>query len=93
MCRAEVKLEFRFILLFSSFIWYRAGEGADLLGRTLTKSPGMTPLRLVGMDSNGHSPLWGLKEVEFDRVGGLVEDVLWERDLLVVNHHESPPTF
>ena len=63
-----------------------------MLGRALTQSQELTPLRLVGMDSNGHSPLWGPEKVELDKVGELVEDVLGEGDLLVVNHRDSPPT-
>ena len=35
----------------------------------------------------------GPEEVELDKVGELVEDVLGEGDLLMVNHHDSPPTF
>ena len=93
VCGAEVKLKVGSILLFSAYIRYGNGEGADLLGRALTKSQELTPLRLVGMDSNGHSPLWGPEKVELDKVGELVEDVLGEGDLLVVNHRDSPPTF
>ena len=93
VCGAEVKLKVGSILLFSAYIRYGNGEGADLLGRALTKSQELTPLRLVGMDSNGHSPLWGPEKVELDTVGELVEDVLGEGDLLVVNHCDPPPTF
>ena len=53
----------------------------------------LTPFRLVGLDSNGHSPLWGPDEVELDKIGELTEDVLGEGDLIVVNHCDSPPTF
>ena len=47
-----------------------------MLSRALKKSQEITLLRLVGMDSNGHSPLWGPEEVELDKVGELIEDVL-----------------
>ena len=45
------------------------------------------------MNSNGHSPLWGLEEVELNKVGELVKPVLGEGDLLMMNHHDSPPLF
>ena len=54
--RDEVKLKVGSILLFSVYIRYGNEEGPDLLGRALTKSQEITPLRLVGMDNNGHSP-------------------------------------
>ena len=38
VCGAEVKLKVGSILLFSAYIRYGNGEGADLLGRALTKS-------------------------------------------------------
>ena len=49
--------------------------------------------RLVGMDSNGHSPLWGPKSVKQDQLGRRVEDALAEGNMLVLNHSDSPPTF
>ena len=65
----------------------------DQLAKVLTLSQELTPFRLVGLDSNGHLPLWGLDEVELDKIGELTEDVLGEGDLIVVNHRDSPPTF
>ena len=60
-----------------------------MLGKRLTKSQEITPPRLVDMDTNGHSPLWELEEVELDKVGKLVKDVFGEGDLLVVNICDS----
>ena len=48
--------------------------------------------RLVGMDSNGHSPLWGPKSVKQDQLGRRVEDALAEGNMLVLNHSDSPPS-
>ena len=93
MCGANVKLEVEPILLFSFYIWYWTREGVDFLCRALTKSQGITPLRLVGMDKNGHSLIWELVEVELEKVGETVEDVLDEGGLLVANHRDSPASF
>ena len=65
----------------------------DQLAKVLALSQELTPFCLVGLDSNGHSPLWGLDEVNLDKIWELTKDVLGEGDFLVVNHRDSPHTF
>ena len=69
------------------------GEGLDQLSHGLDRAIERTRHRLVGMDSNGHSPLWGPKFVKQDQLGRRVEDALAEGNMLVLNHSDSPPTF
>ena len=52
-----------------------------------------TRVVLLGSDCNDHSPLWGPRTARLDYVGGLVEGVLSESNLLVVNSSDSPATF
>ena len=59
VCGIEIHLEIRSILLFSSYIQYGTGEGTEMLSGVFKKSQEITPLRLVGLDGNEHSPLWG----------------------------------
>ena len=53
----------------------------------------MSPFVFVRMDSNGHSPLWGLEGTKLDRIGESVEEALCKGGLLVLNSQDSPPTF
>ena len=78
VCGVEIHFGIRSILLLLSYIRYGTGEGAEMLCRALKKSQEKTPLSLVGMDSNGQSPLWGPEEVELEKVGELIGDVLGE---------------
>ena len=93
VCGIEVHIGVESALFFSAYFRHGTGEGMDQLAKVLTLSQELTPFRLVGLDSNGHSPLWGPDEVELDKIGELTEDVLGEGDLIVVNHRDSPPTF
>ena len=47
----------------------------------------------MGLDSNGHSPLWGPVGSKVDKIGEMVEGVLCGGGLLVLNSQDSPPTF
>ena len=64
--------------VFSSYIRPTTGEGLGQLSQGLDMAIGHTRHRLVGMGSNGHSPLWGLKSVKQDQLGRRVEDTLAE---------------
>ena len=75
----------------SAYIRPVRGDGVDQLSRALAQA-GHLHL-CVGMDANGHSPLWGPETVALDSVGEMVEGVLGESGLLVVNERGSPATF
>lgn len=79
--------------VFSSYVKYTTSEGLEQLSIGLNLAASKTKFRLVGMDSNGHSPLWGPNTTRLDQVGRNVEAVLAEGNMLVLNSNESPPTY
>ena len=93
MCGVFIQTNIGELGVFSSYIRPTTGEGLDQLSHGLDRAIGRTRHRLVGMDSNGHSPLWGPKFVKQDQLGRRVEDALAEGNMLVLNHSDSPPTF
>ena len=80
-------------MLISAYIRHTSGEGVNRLSNAIAKASVMSPFVFVGMDSNGHSPLWDPEGTKLDRVGESVEEALCERGLLVLNSEDSPPTF
>ena len=66
-----VKLDYRGIplLIISAYIRHTTGDGVEELSRALAQAPDIAPLVFVGMDANGHSPLWGPEGTKVNRVG------------------------
>ena len=93
MCGVFIQTNIGELGVFSCYIRPTTGEGLDQLSHGLDRAIERTRHRLVGMDSNGHSPLWGPKFVKQDQLGRRVEDALAEGNMLVLNHSDSPPTF
>ena len=81
------------LIVISAYLHYECGEGAEELTRAIARASEISDFVLLGMDSNGHSPLWGPRGTVVDRVGRLVEGVLSEGNLLVLNNPDSPATF
>ena len=48
---------------------------------------------ILGLDGNGHSPLWGPPSVQQNQVGSLLEDFIVSCDLDILNDQEGPATF
>ena len=80
-------------MFISAYIRHTSGEGVNQLSNAIAKASAMSPFVFVGMDSNGHSPLWGPEGTKLDRIGESVEEALCEGGLLVLNSQDSPPTF
>ena len=80
-------------MFISAYIRHTSGEGVNQLSNAIAKASTMSPFVFVGMDSNGHSPLWGPEGTKLDRIGESVEEALCEGGLLVLNSQDSPPTF
>ena len=78
LCGVVIQTNIGELGVFSSYIRPMTGEGLDQLSQGLDMAIGRTWHRLVGMDSNGHSPLWGPKSVKQDQLGRRVEDALAE---------------
>ena len=81
------------LVIISAYICHTTSDGADQLSRALTLASNISPLVYVGLDANGHSPIWGPLSTRVDRVGEMVEGVLSEGNMVVLNSQSSPPTF
>ena len=93
VCGIQMPFRGTFLTFISAYIRHTSGEGIVQLSNALAKASAMSPFVFVGMDSNGHSPLWGPAGTKLDRIGESVEEALCERGLLVLNDQDSPPTF
>ena len=80
------------IYFFSGYLQPVTGIGCAELGHAL-RALGGAPLRCLGIDGNGHSPVWGPASVESNQQGILVENLLASEDLLPLNSPDSPPTY
>ena len=81
------------LIVISAYLRHTNGEGAEELTRAIARASELSDFVFLGMDSNGHSPLWGPRNTELDVVGRLVEGVLSEGNLLVLNSPDSPATY
>ena len=93
VCGATVIFRGDPLVLVSAYIRHTTGEGADALATAVRRAHELSPFIYVGMDGNGHSPLWGPVGTRLDRVEEAVEGVLCEGGLWVVNSQESAPTY
>ena len=93
VCGVTVRFRGERLVLISAYIRHTTGEGASALARALGRAHELSPFLYVGMDGNGHSPLWGPASTRLDRVGEVVESVLCEGGLWVVNSQGSTPTY
>ena len=48
---------------------------------------------ILGLDGNGHSPLWGPPSVQRNQVGSLLEHFIISCDLNILNDRGGPATF
>ena len=93
VCGIQMLFRASSLVIISAYICHTSGEGVNQLSNTLAKASTMTAFVFVGMDSNGHSPLWGPEGTKLDRIGESVEEVLCEGGSLVLNNQGSPPIF
>ena len=93
VCGVTVRFRGEPLVLASAYIRHSTAEGADALASAVRKARTISPFIYVGLDSNGHSPLWGPATTRIDHVGEVVESVLCEGGLWVVNSQESAPTY
>ena len=93
VCGVVVTTKLGNFWVFSAYIRYLTGVGLDQLSCGLELAASASRLRFVGMDSNGHSPLWGPNTVQLDRVGRMVEETLSASNMFVVNDPAAPPSY
>ena len=93
VCGIMVKFRGESLVLISAYIHHTSAEGAATLASAVHKDRTISPFIYAGMDSNGHSPLWGPADTRVDHVEEVVEGVLCEGGLWVVKSQESAPTY
>ena len=89
----SVNTTFGSMLCLNAYIQHTTGVGAKDLEKALSHEKKEFSFIILGMDSNGHSELWGPAKQGTNRVGMMVEDVLGGNDMVVVNDPESTETF
>ena len=93
ICGVIVSTSIGQLWVFSSYIQHNTGLGLDQLSTELEIAASSSRFRFIGMDSNGHSPLWGPSSVRLDRVGRMVEETLTSADMLILNDPAAPPSY
>ena len=81
------------LILMPAYIRHTSGEGLEELARACRWAKGRCPRVLLGLDGNGHSPLWGLQEVRQNQVGSRLEEFIATSDLDILNDPGGPATF
>ena len=92
VCVVRVRMGSDSIYFFSGYLQPVTGVGCAELGHAL-RALGGAPWRCLGIDGNGHSPVWGPASVESNQQGILVENLMASEDLLPLNSPDSPPTY
>ena len=92
VCVVRVGIGRDSLIFFSGYVQPVTGFGCADIGRALCAT-GAASLRCLGMDGNGHSPLWGPSSVASNQQGILVENLWAREDLLSLNSPDSPPTY
>ena len=85
VCGIQMLFQGSPLMFISAYIHHTSGKGVNQLSNAIAKASAMSPFVFVGMDSNGHSLLWGLEGTKLDRIGESVEEALCEGGLLVLN--------
>ena len=91
-CAVRVGVGKESISFVSGYVQPSTGVGCAEIGRAL-RALGDTSLKCLGMDGNGHSPVWGPSSVSANPQGILLENLLASEDFVVINAPDSPPTF
>ena len=92
VCVVAVSLGGVSISFISGYVQPMTGVGSAEIGRAL-KMLGDEHQKCLGMDGNGHSPVWGPSSVDSNPQGILLENLLASEDLFVINAPDSPPTY
>ena len=91
-CAVRVGVGKESISFVSGYVQPSTGVGSAEIGRALW-ALGDASLKCLGMDGNGHSPVWGPSSVSANPQGILLENLLASEDFVVINAPNSPPTF
>ena len=90
-CVVSVGSDRESIFFVSGYVQPIMGIGCGEVGSAMW-GLGDTTLKCIGMDGNGHSPIWGPSLVITSPQGIFLENLLASGNLLVINAPNSPPT-
>ena len=93
VCSIQMPFRGSSLVLISAYIRHTSGKGVNQLSNAIAQASPMSPFVFVGMESNGHSPLWGPEGTKLNRIGESLEEALCEGGLLVLNNQDCLPTF
>ena len=88
-----VRTSFGDLGLLSGYIQPHTGRGLSDLQAAMAVIRRQTPRFLLGLDGNGHSPVWGPVGTSRNRQGIILEDFFVLERLHILNSPSSPPTF
>ena len=80
-------------VILSAYVRHSTGEGLEDLRRAVGWALGCSPRLVIGLDANGHSPLWGPEGTPCNAVGRMLEELILDFNLDVANNPDAPPTF
>ena len=76
----------------SGYVQPVSGVGISEIGHAI-RLLGPNSRKCLGIDGNGHSPVWGPSSVDLNDQGVLIETLLASEDMFCINSPDSPPTF
>ena len=80
------------IFFISGYVQPITGVGCAEIGRAL-RAVGSVHHKCLGMDGNGHSPVWGPSDVDTNPQGVLLENLMASEEIFPINVPESSPTY
>ena len=92
MCVVEVGPMNESIFFVSGYVQPVSGVGIEEIGYAL-RELAPNSRKCLGIDGNGHSPVWGPSSIELNNQGALIESLLASEELFCLNATDSPPTF
>ena len=92
VCVVELGPPNESMFFVSGYVQPGTGVGLEEIGHAI-RELGPTSLKCLGIDGNGHSPVWGPSSVELNNQGALIETLLASEEMFCINTPDSPPTF
>ena len=92
VCVVEVGPPQDSIFFVSGYVQPVSGVGIEEIGFAI-RELAPNSRKCLGIDGNGHSPVWGPSSIELNNQGVVIESLLASEELFCINATDSPPTF
>ena len=92
VCVVEVGPPHESIFFMSSYVQPIFGVAIEEIGYAI-RELAPNSRKCLGIDGNGHSPIWGPSSIELNNQGVLIESLLASEEMFCINATDSPPTF